>query len=187
MKALTSKEITRVGLFTALTAVGAFIPAIPIGPVPITLQTLFTALAGTIMGARLGMWSQIIYVLLGIIGLPIFSGFKGGASSILMPSFGYLIGFILGTYVTGLYIQNRKNKNFINIFISVLLGYAVIYLVGLPYMYIILNKVMRAPISMIMAIKTGLLVFIPGDLIKAIIVSIMVNKIFSKVNFKIEN
>ncbi|MCK4308969.1 MAG: biotin transporter BioY, partial [Candidatus Atribacteria bacterium] len=69
--------MTLISLFAALTAVGAFI-SIPLHPVPITLQTLFTLLAGMILGSTLGATSQIIYVLLGIIGLPVFAGFKAG-------------------------------------------------------------------------------------------------------------
>ena len=86
-------------LFTALIAVGAFIK-IPIPVVPFTLQYLFTMLAGILLGSRLGSLSVLAYMILGLIGLPIFSE-GGGIGYVFKPSFGYIIGFCVETFVTG--------------------------------------------------------------------------------------
>ena len=92
-----TKQLVFCSLFTALIAVGAFIK-IPVPVVPFTLQYLFTMLAGLILGPRLGTISVTAYMLLGLAGLPIFTE-GGGLWYVLKPSFGYIIGFCIGTYV----------------------------------------------------------------------------------------
>ena len=78
-------------IFTALIAIGAFI-RIPVPVVPFTLQFLFTTLAGVLLGSRLGATSVILYIVLGLLGVPVFAE-GGGPGYILKPSFGYLPGF----------------------------------------------------------------------------------------------
>jgi biotin transport system substrate-specific component len=164
---LKTKDMILVALFTALTAVGAFIN-IPIGPAPISLQFLFTALAAILLGSRLGALSQAVYVALGLIGIPIFTG-GGGISYIFKPTFGYLIGFIIGCYIIGKLSEKIKRKSFIKLFLSVIAGIAVIYLIGVPYMYLVLKYVMGVKITILAAIKAGFIVFIPGDILKSLI------------------
>ena len=94
-----TRSLVYCALFTALIAVGAFIK-IPIPVVPFTLQYLFTMLAGILLGSRLGSLSVLAYMILGLIGLPIFSE-GGGIGYVFKPSFGYIIGFCVGTFVTG--------------------------------------------------------------------------------------
>ena len=103
-----TKSMIYCGLFTALIAAGAFIK-IPVPVVPFTLQYLFTMLAGLFLGSRKGMISVVAYMLLGLAGLPIFSE-GGGIWYIFKPSFGYIIGFCLGTYVTGLICMTTVAK-----------------------------------------------------------------------------
>ena len=94
-----TKTLIYCSLFTALIAAGAFIK-IPVPVVPFTLQYLFTMLAGLLLGSKRGTISVVAYMLLGLAGLPIFSE-GGGLWYVFKPSFGYIIGFCLGTYVTG--------------------------------------------------------------------------------------
>lgn len=98
-----TRDLAYMALFTALTAVGAFIK-IPIPVVPFTLQFLFTMLAGILLGAKRGAGSVLCYVILGLIGLPIFAE-GGGIGYVLNPKIGYLIGFVLGAYVTGYIVR----------------------------------------------------------------------------------
>lgn len=167
---INTKQIILVSLFAALTAVGAFIQ-IPLGTVPITLQFLFTALSGVMLGGRLGALSQLIYVVIGLFGVPVFAGGNGGFGAITKPSFGYLLGFILGAYVIGKIAESSKRVGFIRLFIASIAGIAVIYVVGVPYLYVIVRYVIGKDITLITALKTGLLIFIPGDLIKCIIIA----------------
>ena len=93
------REIVLCALFIALVAVGAFI-RIPVGTDVYTLQFLFTLLAGVLLGARLGAVAVGVYVLMGLVGIPVFAS-GGGPSYVLQPTFGYLVGFILQGWVTG--------------------------------------------------------------------------------------
>ena len=94
-KKIATKDMIMCALFTALIAVGAFIK-VPVPVVPFTLQFLFTMLAGLIMGGRLGAVSVGLYAVLGLAGLPIFAE-GGGIWYVMKPSFGYIIGFALGS------------------------------------------------------------------------------------------
>lgn len=178
---LTTREMVLVSLFTALTAIGAFM-SIPVGEVPITLQSMFTLLAGALIGPKLGGLSQIIYILLGLLGVRIFSNFSGGPQHIFKPSFGFLMGFIFASYLVGKIIHERKYTSFNKIFFTLLLGTFVIYLFGIPYMYFILNYVAGTEISFVAAIKTGCLIFIPGDMLKAILSAFVTSKLVGRMN-----
>ena len=102
-----TKNMILCAMFVALIAMGAFIK-IPVPVVPFTLQYLFTMLAGLLLGGKKGCLAVGIYILLGLIGLPIFAQ-GGGIGYIFQPSFGYIIGFAVGAFVTGV-IANQKNR-----------------------------------------------------------------------------
>ena len=172
---LSAKEISLVGLFTALTAVGAMI-TIPIGQVPITVQSLFVVLSGLILGPKLGPLSQLVYVILGLIGLPIFAGFQGGLHIAAGPTFGFLIGFIVASYIIG---KITYNKGFSRkkVWLGSILGSLVIYVFGLPYMYYSLNHIMGVPMGISDVVKSGCLIFLPGDSLKMILAGLLAIKI----------
>lgn len=167
---ISTREMVLVALFAALTAVGAFIQ-IPIGAVPITLQVLFTALAGVMLGARLGAMSQLLYVIIGLIGVPIFAGGTGGVAVIAKPSFGFLLGFIVASYVIGKIAQVNSKPSFVRLMTASIIGVIVIYAVGIPYLHFIINNVMGKKITFMAALKSYCFVFIPGDLLKCIVAS----------------
>lgn len=154
-------------LFTALTAVGAFIK-IPVGPTPITLQLLFIALAGVLLGPWWGALSQLLYVGLGLVGVPIFTS-GGGFSYVFNPSFGYLLGFILVPIIVGLITHQVSNPGFLRIFLASALGIFVCYCIGVPYMYMIMRNVLNVDITVSHIIMVGFVVFIPGDIAKSLI------------------
>lgn len=175
---LTTKDITQIGMFTALTAIGAFI-SIPIGPVPITLQSFFVLLSGIILGSRKAMYSQIAYVLLGLVGLPIFAGFTGGLQTFAKPSFGFLIGYIATAYCVGKIVE--KENTAINFSYAVLVGTVVLYAIGIPYMYYILNIMLVRNFSIIQILSMGMFMFIPGDTLKAVIAVFIGKKLHGRV------
>ncbi len=162
---INTRQMILTGLFAALTAVGAFIQ-IPIGTVPITLQLLFTILAGVMLGSKLGALSQLVYVVIGLFGVPVFAGGTGGFSSVLSPRFGYVIGFILCAYVVGKLTEGNKKPGFIGLLLASFIGVMVVYLIGVPYLYLIVKNLMGKDMTFAAALKTGFFIFIPGDLLK---------------------
>src|SRR5699024_12068185 len=93
----------------------AWAPFLQIGGVPITLQTFFCFLAGALLGSRRGAIAMIVYLFIGLAGVPVFAGFKGGLITVLCPTFGFIIYFIFTAYVTGKIIESKNNMILINI------------------------------------------------------------------------
>ncbi|WP_299515084.1 biotin transporter BioY [uncultured Rummeliibacillus sp.] len=134
---LSTLDIVYSGLFATLMMIGAnitsFAPFLVVGGVPITLQPLFAILAGLVLGSRLGAISITVYTLLGLVGAPVFAKFSGGFSSILSPTFGFIVMFILSAYVAGKMVEYRRTKT---MYISAaLVGIAIDYLFGTNWMY----------------------------------------------------
>nr|MBP8866449.1 biotin transporter BioY [Acetobacterium sp.] len=119
------------GLFSALIVVGAMIK-VPLPGIPFTLQTLFVILAGLLLGSRGGLIAVLVYIFLGLAGLPVFSG-GGGLMYVLKPSFGYIVGFALGAFVTGWLAEKNTENGTVPMVIAALAGTAVIYALGLTW------------------------------------------------------
>lgn len=130
-------SITTASVFVALTAIGANItsiaPFMVIGGVPITLQTFFAVLAGLVLGSRLGAYSMFVYMLLGLVGVPIFAQFKGGAAIFLSPTFGFILSFILVAYISGKLIETKRSPRMY--ITAALTGMAINYAFGTNWMY----------------------------------------------------
>lgn len=161
-------------MFAALTAVGAYI-AIPLQPVPITLQTLFTNLAGALLGGYLGALSQLVYVVLGVMGLPVFAGGKAGLGVLLGPTGGYLVGFIAGTYFMGRMIERREQAGFGWILLALGVGHVVIYGLGALQLSVV------AHLSAAKALAVGVLPFLPGDILKILVAAFLTPKLRDRI------
>lgn len=170
MPKINIRQMTLISLFAALTVVGAFI-SIPLYPVPLTLQTLFTLLAGMTLGSIMGASSQIIYVLLGVIGLPVFAGFKAGIGILFGPTGGFLFGFIISAYVIGKIIEVKKEKNIFYYFLAGIIGTVILYIIGITQLSLITG------IGIKKAIVVGMLPFLPGDILKVIAASFIASKL----------
>ena len=170
-----TKNLIYCGLFTALIAVGAFIK-IPVPVVPFTLQYLFTMLAGLLLGARKGAFSVIAYMVLGLAGLPIFSE-GGGLWYVFKPSFGYIIGFCIGTYVTGKIVENLRKKTVLTYLMANLAGLMLVYAVGMIYYYIICNYVINTPIAVWPLFLYCFLLAVPGDICLSLLGAVLAKKI----------
>lgn len=168
---LKTRDLTMIAMFASLTAVGAFIK-IPLPIVPFTLQYFFCALGAMILGSKKGALSQSLYVLMGLIGIPIFTQ-GGGIQYIFNLTFGYLIGFILGAFVIGKIAENTKKITNIKILIACILGLIIIYLFGVIHMYIIYNFYLGQVVGIWKIINIGILAFLPGDLILSLMISIV--------------
>ncbi|MDR1117165.1 MAG: biotin transporter BioY [Oscillospiraceae bacterium] len=173
------KPLILCGLFAALTAIGAFIK-IPMWPAPITAQTMFIAAAGVLIGPKLGAASQLIYLLLGLFGLPIFTK-GGGFGYIFQPTFGFLLASIPTVIVIG--VISKKIDGVKGAVIATVCGYAVLYLIGVPYLWMIVNYVSGVEMSISAALYSGMVLFIPGDALKVAAVALLSVKLKPVVRF----
>ncbi len=137
------RDMTLVALFAALMVVGAYLK-IPLPWVSLTFQPFFCAFAGILLGARLGFLSQLVYIAMGLVGLPVFTQ-GGGLLYVLKPSFGYLIGFAAGAYIIGKISETLGRVNVVNSAAALISGLVVIYAIGVPYTYLILRFYMHKP------------------------------------------
>lgn len=155
-------------MFVVLIAAGAFIK-IPVPVVPFTLQYLFTMLAGLLLGPRLGALAVAVYVLLGLAGLPIFSQ-GGGLGYVFQPSFGYLIGFILGAWVTGAMARRGTGLPSMGRLLGAnLAGLAVVYLCGMAYCWVVTNYYLDTPLGLWPLLLYCFLLAVPGDLFLCVV------------------
>lgn len=157
------RTIVLCALFAALSGVGAFI-RVPLPVIPFTLQLLFVLLSGLLLGAKRGALSQCIYLLVGLCGFPVFTK-GGGPGYLLEPSFGYLLGFILSAFVVGTLVNRMQKLTVTRLFFAGALAVICDYLVGVLYMWGILNLYMQVPTNLVGALWTGAAVFLPKDLV----------------------
>lgn len=121
-------DIVLIGLFSAVMTVCSLIQ-IPIGSFVFTLQTMGVFITASLLGWKKGTISVIVYVLLGIIGLPVFSSFSGGIGVLLGPTGGYIIGFIFTSLIVGFMTEKLAKKLFCQI-VAMTVGLVVCYIFG---------------------------------------------------------
>jgi biotin transport system substrate-specific component len=142
----------------ALTGLAAQISVpVPHSPVPVTGQTFAALLVGTSLGARRGLASLVLYALAGLAGVPWFAGGTSGASA----SFGYILGMLLASAVVGALARRGADRSVPRMAATMLLGEAIIYAIGVPYL------AYAADMSLSAAIAAGLTPFLLGDALKA--------------------
>lgn len=166
---MTSRKLVFTALLAALTAAGAFL-RIPLGFSSITLQFLFTAMAGALLGPGCGALSQGVYVVLGLMGLPIFTT-GGGFGYVLQPTFGFLLGLIPAAAIIG--AISGKSTSPLRIALACAAGLAALYAVGVPYMALILNGYMGKNMSLSALLWAGMIPFLPGDAIKIAVTALL--------------
>jgi len=168
---LKTKDMILCALFAALTGVGGLIAIpLPFTPVPITLQTFFTFLAGAILGKYLGALSQVIYLLLGVVGVPVFAKGSSGIGPLLGPTGGYLMGFIPAAFLVGWILERREKAPFGLIFLAMVVGLIAIYLPGVGWLAWV------AGLNLAKAFLLGVLPFLPGDAVKIVVGALIVKK-----------
>ncbi|MEM2588128.1 MAG: biotin transporter BioY [Candidatus Bathyarchaeia archaeon] len=156
--------------FAALTAAGSPL-AIPISPVPFTLQTFFVLLAGMVGGVRVGFTAILIYLFMGAVGVPVFANFKGGWQVFLGPTGGYLISFPFASALAG-YVYNRIGMGrVLGAAAGAAAAEALIYLIGVPWLasWLVFNRGLSVPDSLSQAVVVGMTPFLVWDTVKATI------------------
>jgi biotin transport system substrate-specific component len=155
-------------LFAALFSAGAFI-AVPLGPVHIVLQNFFTLLSGLVMGPFLGAAAVGLFIVAGVIGLPVFANNTMGIARLLGPTGGYIFGYLLGAFVAGLVIGFPKQGEKIKIWrlaLAVALGVLVVYIPGLIRLKFVLGAWPKT-------FAAGFYPFLFGDAVKAVIAALI--------------
>lgn len=166
-KSMTTYQLALTGVMTAVICIlGPMTLMIPISPVPISLANFAICLSIVILGMKLGTLSCILYLLIGLIGLPVFSGFSGGVGKLAGPTGGYLVGYLFLALIGGFFVEHFSGRSLQQRAvqgIGLVLGTAVLYAFGtvwLAYM---------AGMNFSEALAAGVLPFIPGDLVKIFI------------------
>lgn len=167
----STRTVVRIAMFAAIIAMLGLIPRIDLpiaGGVPITAQTLGVMLCGVILGARQGAAAVLLFIAVVALGLPLLAGGRGGLAVFVGPTVGFLLGWIPGVIVTGLAFRalGRLPVAAAGALASIIGGIAVIYACGI----VGLSLVTGLPIA---KAALGSLVFLPGDLIKAVLVGLL--------------
>lgn len=168
---LSTRKLALIGVMTAVICIVApFSVPLPFSPVPLSFATLSIYLAVYVLGMRDGTISLLIYLFLGAVGLPVFSGFSGGIGKLAGPTGGYLIGYIFLALISG-FILDRFSGKLLFSLLGLMLGTAVCYAFGTIWLAYQLN------LSFPAALTAGVLPYIPGDLAKIIIALIVGSKL----------
>lgn len=130
---------------------------LPFTPVPLTLQTFFVLSSGVALGPFWGLLSQALYLLLGIAGFPYFTGWAAGGKTLIGTTGGYLLGFLLASYIAGIFTRRGESKS---AYLGMFLGNLVIYLLGASWLGFLLS------LSFSQALLKGVLPFLAGDILK---------------------
>jgi len=168
-------DMTLAAMFVALMAIGAnitsWVPFLVVGGVPITLQTFFCVLAGAVLGRRLGAVAMMVYMLVGLAGVPVFAKFNGGLSMIFQPTFGFILSFIVAAYATGWVINRGPQPASKSRFVAAsLVGMAVNYAIGTNWMYMAYKLWAEAPEGLSYGIVWGwMLAPLPKDILLSIV------------------
>lgn len=171
MKAKT-KTLVLCALFAALTAVCSQIALVlPITQVPFNLATLAVFLAGGMLGAKAGAISQLVYVLIGAIGVPVFAQFSGGLQNLFGPTGGYIFGFIVGAWLVGLLVEKLPKKGFFINVLAMVVGLAACYALGTIW-YMVITKA-----NIVSALLLCVVPFLPVDALKIILAAFLCTRL----------
>jgi len=172
------KSLSEIALFTSFTAAGSFIK-IPLLPVPVTLQTFFVYLSGDLLGSRKAAVSQALFLILGLMGIPVFSE-GGGIGYIIRPTFGYLVSFPLAAWMIGMMLEKFcRSKGFKDFMISNIVGLVIIFSIGVVYLYLNINLVVHKTMTWSQAMVSGVALFLPFELLKLVGAALLAGKILS--------
>ena len=154
-------------LITALTAAAAQVSIpLPFTPVPFTLQPMVVLLGGAALGSRLGMSSQVLYLLLGMAGLPVFAAsavLPQGLARLMGPTGGYLLSYPIAAFVTGWLAERRFDRRYLTSALAMAAGLAIIFAAGVAWLAWFAQP---AHVGLDAALRTGLYPFVPADIIK---------------------
>jgi biotin transport system substrate-specific component len=172
-RSLSTRDIAMIAMSVALIAVCSWI-SIPM-TVPFTMQTFAVCLVTALLGLRRGMWAVLCYILLGAVGAPVFSGFKGGISVLLGPTGGYILGFLFTALIVGLAVQ-KFGRSVPVLICAMAAGILVCYAFGTAwFMYVYARK--TGPISLGTALAWCVLPYLLPDAAKIALAVVLVRRL----------
>jgi biotin transport system substrate-specific component len=176
------RQAAAVALFAGFTGVAAFV-RIPLPGVPLTLQPAAVLLSGLLLGPFGGALSQATYIVIGLMGAPVFAQ-GGGPGYVLNPTFGYLFGFIGGAAAAGAAVGNWRQAGSVRLVLAMLLGLTVIYVCGVSYLFWNINVIQGKAWSFSKTAQVGFLAPLPGDLVKVLLLLFFI-KILKRRDFSV--
>lgn len=182
----STQELVMAALFTAIMCVLTILVRVlqPIMVIPFSLQPLVVMIAASVLKPRAAFLSMLAYILMGLIGIPVFSSPPyGGPAYVLIPSFGFLLAYPFAAWMQSKIIQKTSLVNFI---IAGLVSVIVIYAIGLPYLYAILNVYLGKAVNVMQVLKIGFLPFIVFDIIKIVIAAFLALEICRRLDISRE-
>ncbi len=162
-------------LFVALIAIGTFI-SFPIGPVPIVLQNMFVLLAALILGPLWGLGCVAVYLLIGILGLPVFSNGGSGLGKLFGPTGGYLLGYLPCVFVTA-FISKALGRKMSSDIMAMVIGSVIVYACGVPWLKVVTKM------SFEKALTVGMYPFLIGDALKIVAAAFIVKSLRPLIKF----
>jgi biotin transport system substrate-specific component len=173
-----TKNIMLMGLFVALMVISSYI-VIPIGPVPITLQIFVVLLAGILLGSKLGPMSIIAWMLLGIIGLPVFNQGQGGAVMLVGPTGGFIVAFVVMAWFVGYCTESNKGDSIKFMALVMVIAIVICYVLGIIGFKLSFAYFLHKPMTWTKAFVLAVAPFLPFDIIKAVLASFIGVKVRS--------
>lgn len=169
-----SRDLALIAVFAGVTAALGLLPPIPVGPVPITAQSLGPMLAGAILGGRRGLLSQLLFVVLVAVGLPVMAGGRGGLGILVGISAGFVLAWPIVAGLIGwlTYRFGAPYRIGVGIVINIVFGIVVLYIFGIAGMMIVGKMGLKAALAANLA-------FIPGDIVKAVIAALVAKGVHS--------
>lgn len=169
------KKLILAAIFAAITSVFSII-SIPVGEVPITLSLFAVFLSAMILGGKFGAISQLIYIAIGVVGIPVFANFRSGIGVLAGPTGGFIISYVVMAGVMGLLIEKTKNKSRINMALIMLLGLLICYALGTAHFMIVMST------SFYKALTITVLPFVFFDILKIMGATVLAFEIRKRTN-----
>lgn len=159
----STRTITRVALFAAVMSISAFV-RIPLGTVPLTLQSAAALVTGYCLGPVHGAYALLLYTAVGLTGIPVFAS-GGGPAYVLSPTFGYIVGFTVCALMTGFFARFNTRGSIPLAYLIMIVSLTGIYIPGIAWLIIAMNWIADAPLAASTLLKAGLFIPLAGDLI----------------------
>lgn len=183
-------QLTKTATVLAIMVICAMFVKIPFYPVPLTLQTTIAILAGFILGWKYGTIAMAMYMIMGLVGIPVFSGLPPSFAAIFKPSFGYVLGFVATAFVVGLLVKFVRRTFWNSLWIA-LVGVVTNYIIGLPYFMLIVQTVGIVGSEGLSAFSVTVLwsynlIYLPKDIVLGVLATILSYKLLPYLQKEIE-